>query len=161
MDLKEYQVLAARTAPTNLSDDERRLNCAWGLIGEFGELVDQLKKQRFHGHRDRTKLLHEFGDCMWYLAELATIHRDRLQAATHLPLEGLPGIARLFAWRAEVLARRTYTGDNSPLRVATGQIVMLAESHGFSLDEVLTANIEKLRERYADGFSGSASKGRS
>lgn len=199
MKLKEYQALAARTAPVHLSDEDRRMNCAMGLVGEFGELVDLMKKRRFHGQtldahydseptptyadyrqtRDADKrnaehcqwwmdslkasydaeLRDEFGDAMWYLSESATI--------SGLPLElpecydepsGLIGIANMIADAAAAVNGRYLNGSN--LRSLVGDMRWLIERHGFTLDEVLERNVEKLRERYPDGFSEQASRER-
>lgn len=48
---------------------------ALGLAGEAGEVADYLKKVHGHGKPyDRTKLLGELGDVLWYLSNLADIH---------------------------------------------------------------------------------------
>ncbi len=74
MDLNEYQKAAARTSSrpiTNLSIAVSEM----GLAGEAGEVVDLLKKEIGHGHdADPEKLSKEIGDCLWYLADLATLH---------------------------------------------------------------------------------------
>jgi NTP pyrophosphatase (non-canonical NTP hydrolase) len=47
---------------------ERQLLGALGLAGESGEVVDYLKKVLIHGEElDRSKLVDELGDVMWYI----------------------------------------------------------------------------------------------
>lgn len=46
-----------------------------GLTGEAGEVADLIKKLHGHGKTyDETEVLHELGDCLWYLANLAFEH---------------------------------------------------------------------------------------
>jgi NTP pyrophosphatase (non-canonical NTP hydrolase) len=72
MDFNEYQSLALRTA-SNTADDRLLLNGVMGLCGEAGECIDVVKKHLFQGHAlDREKLIDEAGDCLWYLAALAS-----------------------------------------------------------------------------------------
>ena len=72
MDFNEYQELAMRTS-ANTAADRLLLNGVMGLCGEAGECIDVVKKHLFQGHElDRAKLLDEAGDCLWYLATLAS-----------------------------------------------------------------------------------------
>lgn len=206
MNLAEFQTLAARTAPTDLSDADRRENCAMGLVGEFGELVDLLKKRKFHGHdldnyhdgtgttyamyaaaiakdeRNRghceewmsilkreydAKLRDEFGDVLWYLAEAATIcGGPRKSGRSACLLEcGLAGYDDWPWWAmatsVSTMAASVATGGYAPDGpAAVAMMVELIRREGFTLDEVLERNVEKLRERYPAGFSARASKER-
>ncbi len=68
------------------------VNGALGLAGEVGEVVELIKKDRFHSRPlDRTKLCSELGDVLWYLTylaasfgltleEIAGANRDKLRA---------------------------------------------------------------------------------
>lgn len=79
---------------------------ALGLAGEAGEVADLLKKH-VHHHKplDRSALVKELGDVLWYLA-------------------------------------------------------FLCEANGLTLEEVASANAEKLRARYPDGFTTTAANAR-
>ncbi len=73
MTLDEYQALANRTEQKDRSIHDRFLQNALGIAGEAGEVADLIKKWKFHGHAyDRVKLMKELGDCLWYLAGLAS-----------------------------------------------------------------------------------------
>lgn len=76
MDFNEYQEEASKTIPTELSEEEIVNNAIYGLIGEFGELVDIVKKVKFQGHPMTIDVVShirsELGDVLWYLAELST-----------------------------------------------------------------------------------------
>jgi NTP pyrophosphatase (non-canonical NTP hydrolase) len=72
MEFNEYQSLALRTA-SNTASDRLLLNGVMGLCGEAGECIDIVKKHIFQGHAlNRDKLIDEAGDCLWYLAALAS-----------------------------------------------------------------------------------------
>lgn len=69
MDFNEYQKLANRTLYGN---EQVLTNCALGVAGEAGELVDLIKKYTFHGHDlDKQALTKEIGDVLWYLSQIA------------------------------------------------------------------------------------------
>jgi NTP pyrophosphatase (non-canonical NTP hydrolase) len=57
---------------------------ALGLAGESGEVVDLIKKHVHHGKPlDRSRLVAELGDVLWYLAYLASIEGiDLAEVAT-------------------------------------------------------------------------------
>lgn len=65
----DYQCMAMRTAPKDLSNRDKLLNGLMGLNGEAGECIDILKKHYFQGHDlDKEHLAKELGDVAWYLA---------------------------------------------------------------------------------------------
>ena len=73
MNLNEYQHLAARTIPENITGDKLFLNAVLGLNGEAGELADAYKKAAFQGHTfDNDEAVKEMGDILWYVAAAAT-----------------------------------------------------------------------------------------
>jgi NTP pyrophosphatase (non-canonical NTP hydrolase) len=157
--LSDYQALAARTAPVDLSPDDRRLNCAMGLVGEFGELVDLLKKARFHGHSDglKDKLRDEFGDVLWYLAEAATIGGHGLGIAM-----GDADRYSLIEMAHEMAALATAIERDGKLPPCQGVliVVVLIEREGLELEDVLARNVAKLEARYPNGFDKQRSQSR-
>lgn len=69
MDFNDYQKLANRTLYGN---EQVLTNCALGLAGETGELIDSIKKYTFHGHDlNKEELVKEMGDVLWYLSQIA------------------------------------------------------------------------------------------
>lgn len=69
MNFSEYQKLAMRT---RTCDDERDalLHGVFGLNSEAGEVASILQKE-YQGHAfDKTHLLKECGDCLWFIAEI-------------------------------------------------------------------------------------------
>lgn len=67
MDIETYSQLAIRTSSTN----DMLGNACFGLGGEVGEVLDIVKKHRYHHqHLNMQKLLSEMGDVVWYMNQL-------------------------------------------------------------------------------------------
>lgn len=66
--LDEYQLNASRTAkPSELQ------NWGLGLAGETGEVIELIKKAKYHGvELDKDKLSKELGDVLWYISAIAS-----------------------------------------------------------------------------------------
>ena len=67
--LDSYQNLAVRTAaPVEGGDVEKALFGAIALAGESGEILDYMKKVKYHGHDfNLGKFLDEVGDQLWFV----------------------------------------------------------------------------------------------
>ena len=71
-----YIIDVLKTENTKIDEVRKRLNsqvrllhAMLGINTENGELQDQLKKHLFYGKElDRTNLIEELGDLMWYVA---------------------------------------------------------------------------------------------
>jgi len=71
-DFAWYEEEAARTRN---EDPDALLNAALGLAGEVGEVIELIKKERFHGVRAETsKLQKELGDALFYLTWVANLN---------------------------------------------------------------------------------------
>jgi len=69
MEFNEYQKAANRTLYGN---EQVLTNCALGLAGETGQVVDLVKNYTFRGKDlDKNELKHEMGDVLWYLSQVA------------------------------------------------------------------------------------------
>lgn len=67
MDINTYSTLAIRTASSN----DMIGNACFGIGGEAGEILDLIKKHRYHGKPlDELKLKAEIGDLLWYVNTL-------------------------------------------------------------------------------------------
>lgn len=68
----EYRESVLRTARTDLNKDKQLQNILLGIAGESGEILDCFKKQLFQDHpEDKTKIMNEVGDVLFYLYWLA------------------------------------------------------------------------------------------
>lgn len=100
LNFNEYQKLAMRTAKKFDCNKDMQADVGLGLAGEAGEVADIIKKHLAGAKElDKTHLVEELGDVMWYLAEAC-------------------------------------------------------ECFGFSLEEIARTNIDKLKKRHPNGFSG-------
>lgn len=64
MNIETYSDLALRTA----NGEDMVGNACFGIGGEAGEILDLIKKVRYHGKElDALKLKAEIGDLMWYI----------------------------------------------------------------------------------------------
>ncbi|WP_461239623.1 nucleoside triphosphate pyrophosphohydrolase family protein [Paucilactobacillus sp. N302-9] len=69
MEFNDYQKAANRTL---FGDEQVLTNCALGLAGEAGQVVNLVKNYTFRGKKlDRQELTHEMGDVLWYLSQVA------------------------------------------------------------------------------------------
>lgn len=72
-ELDAYQSDAAATCPPTCAARDVAV-FALGIAGEAGEVADLIKKHIGHGHElDKSKLVRELGDVLWYVAGLATV----------------------------------------------------------------------------------------
>ena len=75
IEFQQYQRLAYRTTKQNKPNDVQICDYSMGLAGEVGELVNIIKKGLFHGHIiSDQEIAEELGDCLWYIATLASCH---------------------------------------------------------------------------------------
>ena len=97
MDVNEFQELSKRTMPEpiNFNGKEKwsnssKANYAMGIGGETGELVDDIKKEIFHGHPlDLDKRKKEVGDILHYVAGICTMYGFTMEEAMELNIEKL------------------------------------------------------------------------
>lgn len=168
MHLADYQVASARTlnrSTSLLSSD----NYLLGVIGEAGEVVELVKKARYHEHAlDIPALARELGDVCWYLAAIATETGTTLLAAQQqtqllpqlLDRLPLPTMAlRLAAYAVELV---TVVGDwrlyRNSLQVAAALggvlccVQAICYATGIPFGAVLSGNVSKLKARYPREF---------
>lgn len=161
MNWEEYVPLALRTE-TRINPHtgavhgtiERLLHAAIGLCTESGELLDAYKKHIFYGKPlDHVNIKEELGDICWYMAIVCDVVHDMPGMIASGGSKPLLEIVVLNQLCANLLAGytdpRTWGDLFGPItRAVINQCVL----HGFTLDEVLEANIAKLRVRYPEKF---------
>lgn len=163
MTLREYQSAAMAFSPEG--HDRIHYGCL-GLIGECGEIVDAVKKQRFNPRRDTGSdaLKEELGDVMWYLAELASglgidlaeeIEKKKFQPTDHridsteryaVKMAGLSHKCYDYGY----LRRKNDTMLNG-MRKIYACARMIAQINGIAMREIFDFNIRKLKRRYPQG----------
>ena len=171
MTLFEYRVLAQRTASTKTLDDKRG-HGNLGLIGEAGEIVDLVKKRIYMGMTEelfRERLIDEVGDVMWYVAEVCAGYEYDIDAYRGL----FSGMSNSEPVSYETCALHLveqatccaiYKNARIKHTLFLNEVVLclaiLLRKTGVDIQEVLRHNIDKLRDRYPDGFSAERSNGR-
>lgn len=174
--LDEYQKLAARTLiekpDRQIPDGEMML--VWNVVGLSGETGEVC---RIAGLRSPSspRLVDEIGDVVWYLAALCTkIGRnlgDFPRRSFDLRWSDLESLALCLSAEVGTAVDMVKKGvfhqhgiNPDALWYRLVEVFCILDAMcvkiGVSLDEVMQANIDKLRKRYPDGYSAEASKNR-
>lgn len=180
MDFEKYMELSHRTVDPNKSRDERISEYSLSLLEEIGELSGALKKIFYHGHdfdSKKTLIIKEMGDLYWYLTQYLieikisdkskdyissqiNIHMDLYYPDLCLKSEkSIRSCLIEFAKGACELVQYHDSRKKAPLNedyilMIMFEILLRINSLiGIKADEVFETNIEKLIERYPEGFS--------
>jgi NTP pyrophosphatase (non-canonical NTP hydrolase) len=157
MDLSEYGRTAIRTMSDTTPHSENILGCALGLLGEAIE---------WRGATSKQKRIEEAGDLMWYVAATAHLHSIHL-GSLELPEIALrdtiahDNVLRFAGLVGERVKKETFHGHlHEPETMRTHLAALIANLArwcecfgGTTLEEVMAANIAKLKRRYPNGFS--------
>ncbi len=155
MNLQEYKKLSQRTLNKDFSEEELISNMYLGIIGECGEVVDILKKIRYHNHpitKHRTELKKEIGDIFWYLINLATLYGVSIDEVDNLKLREL-SLEKLSLDIFNHSHRVINNTSKNTIYEFFNSLNNLIHQFDLSLDEILQLNIEKLLKRYPEGFN--------
>lgn len=173
MDIAQYYELTQKTRNKSLSDDQWLLNCIIGLVGETHELENEFIL------RGLTKnIKSELGDCFYYYTNiLYTLYKNEIDISKfnskvdftffiNKDLILTINLNTLFhtlykdeARVCECIKKMIFHKKNAGTSLMDYLMgIFYNLSHllcisGFSLSEVLEANIEKLKERYPKGFN--------
>jgi NTP pyrophosphatase (non-canonical NTP hydrolase) len=102
MTFDEYQTAAARTS----GESSDLINGALGIAGEAGEVIELVKKHKYHGRDlDIDALAKELGDLLWYVAETAS------QAGVKLSDVAAQNVAKLKARHPDGFDPSYHGGD--------------------------------------------------
>lgn len=164
----DYQRLAMRTAPPNEEFVDGLNHAALGFLTELAEVMA--------AGVDNAHACEELGDAAWYVA-LATAHLDR-PLSKHMgvgfvdDLPATPAIPMLVSagrYATEVKRAKIYGKEISDdmravmlteLRALMHGIGAECNKRGVKLSACLQQNINKLRKRFPDKFSGVAAEAR-
>jgi NTP pyrophosphatase (non-canonical NTP hydrolase) len=165
----DYQQLAGRTAAMDVSKAIRQATFALGLTCEAGEVAELYM---IDTGRQFATLPKELGDVLWYAAALCT--------ENGLKMTDVTGLEDIASWQehcyekpmldTRLVVEAAKVGDYmkkvighgheldeqrlvSGLMKVMGAVGDLATAHGLRVADIATANIDKLRKRYPDGFT--------
>lgn len=164
MTITEYAELAQRTASTKTKEEKIGHGCL-GLIGEAGEVIDIIKKERYMDmpHEvSQEKLIDEAGDALWYWVELCTgleydIKQVYMLAQTidtmcDNKIEPISNILSpvLDAFEGDNVFEARARLDVDEMAYIFANILCFLDFCDISLDEVKQHNIDKLSKRYPE-----------
>lgn len=163
MEFLQYVEGAARTMPESMRWDDLLADAALGLCGEAEEVLETLEAKEAEVEES---LDDEIGDAWWYVAaayrsmamQMEIEPPDRWRAADDTNASELLRLAARFAERVKKVR---YHGEPlsdhaEALLEALGRFGgLLSEMTSTPTAEVWRANVEKLAERYPDGFEPS------
>lgn len=151
----EYQKMAQRTASTTTARD-KLINGALGLCGE----IDEYARERLF-IESRAK---EAGDVMWYVAELAEGLGVTIADIAAIEDDGSTDIYHEACFIADCVKKHAFQGHKiDKYEIVRGlnwimkAIADRMAAFGYSMDEILRGNVEKLLKRYPDGFEADRS----
>jgi NTP pyrophosphatase (non-canonical NTP hydrolase) len=167
MTLTEYIPLALRTEATRDSGPEHRmLHAAIGFATEAIELLN---------HTDKLNALEELGDLYWYAAialDALEVQPDQLVITPPSTVAQMALLSQIVADSGDCLdAMKKVIFYNRPLDVARTKILVLigkilgtagclSEQLDMTVEEVLSANIRKLKARYPEKFTSASALSR-
>ena len=175
MNLNEYQKHAFATARIDWKDASKRHIPAFGVIGELGSLVSELKKSLRDGKaytEGRENLVEEFGDLLWYLSALSSHYSFKLKnlIAKTKPLKlekgpfghvyamvrTIPLLTEEFEFlpAAPTAAQKKKLGKSIG---SAGRVTLQAlKIHGLDLSAVLSTNLKKVQGMFGPDVLGPA-----
>lgn len=163
MKMTEYLELAKKTAGKR--DD---LYLALGMVGESGEIVDVLKKivrdlnngvdlKSTLNRRDR--LVDELGDFMWYcvmyheeLVDDSMVFAARPCLDLHSAVASALDLTMCCTEWAALALNDKPVRTTGTLETALCNVSDICTAMEVSIYDVMSKNIDKLKERYPDGF---------
>lgn len=155
MTFEEYQKEAVKFR-TESADNKEYLTL--GLIEEVGEAAGKLAKRRRDGVWDEKAFIKELGDILWFVANLADYYKSdcvqqgckrrfvNLESAYCQSNDDIKSLA-VFASR---LAADS-TKDPINFACVLDWLVIIANSFGYTIDQIAEINLAKLRDRAARG----------
>ena len=155
-----------------LNQDKNIHQAILGLIGEWGEVSDILKKHIFQGHKmDIDHLIEELGDCCWY----GMLFIDELKLDTHVVFyknwrvnyssyHNMSDIIGVIYNGSKSIGELCGFSDYNSNNVSTLASLYCIRSifwcietvgnlYGCTLFDIFSNNVKKISTRYPDGFS--------
>lgn len=150
MTIEKYRDLALRTKKENMEVDDIEL----GLIGEFGELVDIIKKIKYHNHSVsdmKDKLQEEIGDFLWYFVVYCDVCGYKYNVIDRQEDSVMFNIKYIFHNLDKLLL--SPFSEIWDINGVYSSIIQIIDHYSLSLNNILEENIQKLQKRYPDKYS--------
>ena len=145
MNFRRYCRLAERTNNTDAS--QMKLNARMGLMGEMGEVVDELKKHIYQGHElNLANIKEELGDVFWYLAQYMKAENIEYDLDFVIEVELKNKYESIIDNAEQVI-----TSKSSIVKYES--LLRICRLLDLDVIEILSDNIDKLTKRYPNGFN--------
>lgn len=156
MTFEQYQIEAMRTFKDLGSQEKNILHMECGMFTEAGEMVDQIKKHFAYGKElDIVNLQEEWGDFMWYYANMKNLLND----STLFVSDSRSVFEDLYKERIAFVEKKrgfnTFEGIADFIVNNSNSICHYMPYLGHLIGEpekMLQMNIDKLRKRYPEKF---------
>lgn len=148
-----------------MTEEMHLLHMRMGIKGELGELVDAYKKHLVYGKElDRANVREELGDVMFYcVGLLPNTQFSTYNTEVHLSNSGLftmlspAKVMGLILNYATELEETAHKAANVDIGVGGEKLVIILSElihyMGFTVEEVLQTNVDKLSKRYKGAYS--------
>lgn len=151
MKLTEYKKQAVRTMKAGMNYND----VMFGMIGEFGEAVECVKKKQFHNAKDiDEKLKKEIGDFLWYIVTFIEKKNELIRDKKLNKIDEC--IFNIQYHLTEII----FMNKESSVDNVMKNITELCSLYGFNLEEILQMNIDKLKIRYPEIYTDELSEKR-
>lgn len=158
LDLKWYQEGAKRTMASLGSKGADIHHMTLGMFGEFGEIIEIIKKVFAYGKDlDKVHLAEELGDMWWYIANFYTIFDEEFVIPNFVDFKTLT-VEKSKEEAAEIIISKLdpFIVAASVAEKGPGVLVSISkeivDAFNLDLELILQNNLEKLKVRYSDKF---------
>lgn len=165
MKLEQYRIETTRTLPDLGSLLNNSIHMSLGMYTEIAEVIEILTTEPYNPY----KLLDEIGDALWYISNYANLYNFPLVQATEDII--IPGFLENKSMIDCILILSAKLVDCDKKELAYGKIKeleykeiniqflfncihMFCIQHQLRIEDVMEKNIEKLRVRFPEKFSG-------
>jgi len=142
----KYKDLAAKTFLDSGDREKNILHLQAGILGEYGEIVDAMKKKIFTPQRFKDNLAEEWADGMWYIAVWHSVLGRELYVEEVKPFIDTDNSNLKFLIHYASVIQDCV--EKRKLGVLTHSWMVLASILNIDAQVALDANIKKLQERY-------------
>jgi NTP pyrophosphatase (non-canonical NTP hydrolase) len=166
MNFDEYEQCVARTGKMDEGIEAAKKLGAIGLCGEASEVFFAVMSWE---STRTSSILSELGDVLWCVAYTARAYKISLASIAKAEAVGSKQPEQWLMFRAgrvaELVKKDVYHGRDvtkTDVALALGEVFCLVrqigDQYGFTLEQLMIENNEKLLKRYPDGFSKEAAR---